>query len=159
MFYGDIFATLNKAEVRYLVVGGVAVALHGAVRFTHDLDLFVDLEEGNLLRFIHILKQKKLSPKIPAKPEDFAKKELRDIWIKEKNMKVFSFRDAEDETKTIDVFVYEPIDFKEAYSRRIIVKSHGINVPIISKEDLIKLKEISGRMQDIEDIGALKKLR
>ena len=50
MFYEEVFRALNKNKVRYLVVGGGAVVLHGVVRMTADLDLFVDLKENNLLK-------------------------------------------------------------------------------------------------------------
>jgi len=47
MFYGEVFKALNKAKVKYVVAGGVAVALHGYQRFTQDLDLYVLLETKN----------------------------------------------------------------------------------------------------------------
>ena len=47
-----VLAALNAAEVRYLVVGGVAVVLHGYLRTTADLDLVVELETDNVLRAV-----------------------------------------------------------------------------------------------------------
>ena len=43
-----IIAALNAANVRYLVVGGLAVVAHGHVRFTADLDLVLELQEDNV---------------------------------------------------------------------------------------------------------------
>jgi len=42
--FEPIFEALNSAQVRYIVVGGVATVLHGFARLTADLDLIVDLQ-------------------------------------------------------------------------------------------------------------------
>ncbi len=54
-YYLDVIEGLNRAGVRYTVVGGVAVILHGAPRMTGDLDLAVVLEEENLVRLIEVI--------------------------------------------------------------------------------------------------------
>lgn len=48
-----------------------------------------------------------------------------------------------------------PIDFSTAYSNRIVVDAQGLKIPLVSIEDLKKLKELAGRPQDIADIKAL----
>ncbi len=50
VFYGEVFKALNKAKVKYVVAGGVAVVLHGYMRATGDLDLIVFLDQENLLQ-------------------------------------------------------------------------------------------------------------
>jgi uncharacterized protein (DUF1330 family) len=57
MYYLEVFSSLNKFGVRYLVVGGVALVLHGVLRLTADLDLVVDLAEDNLVKFLKALKR------------------------------------------------------------------------------------------------------
>lgn len=52
MYYENIFKALEQRNIQYAVAGGVALVLHGVVRFTVDLDLIVDLERENLMRFI-----------------------------------------------------------------------------------------------------------
>ena len=51
MYYENVFRSLQKNNIRYAVAGGIALVLHGVVRFTADLDLIVDLEQENLKRF------------------------------------------------------------------------------------------------------------
>ena len=51
----DIFDALDQANCRYVVVGGLAVILHGHLRATHDLDLVIDLEQQNCERSMHAL--------------------------------------------------------------------------------------------------------
>lgn len=52
MIYLDIFRGLQEEGVRYLVVGGLAMNLHGIPRMTADVDLYVDLEKANASRFL-----------------------------------------------------------------------------------------------------------
>jgi hypothetical protein len=58
----------------------------------------------------------------------------------------------------IDVFIDEPIDFLKAERQKIIMMGKQIKIPVISREDLIKLKKLAGRPQDLADIDALNEL-
>jgi hypothetical protein len=158
MFYEEVFRELNRAKVRYLVVGGGAVVLHGVVRMTADLDLFVDFEEKNLLKFAEVLTDLGYRPKIPVKASDFAVKSNREKWKKEKNMLVFSFYHLKRFQDHVDVFVYEPVEFEKAYKEREVVKVGNVKIPIISIKYLRKMKAIAGRPQDLADIEALKEV-
>ncbi|OGC04244.1 hypothetical protein A2276_06560 [candidate division WOR-1 bacterium RIFOXYA12_FULL_43_27] len=158
MYYLEVFNKLNKAKVRYLVVGGVALVLHGVVRLTADLDLFVDLEENNLNKLLKALAELGYKPRLPVSPTDFANRAIRENWIKEKNMLVFTFLHSKDDFKVIDVFVNEPIPFDRAYSNRQTLKAQGVTIKTISFKDLIALKKISAREQDLKDIEMLEEL-
>ncbi len=94
MFYEDVFRILNEYKVKYIVVGGVAVVLHGVLRFTADLDLIVELKEENLEKFYVALGTIGYLPKVPVKKEEFKDARKREEWKKEKGMKVFSFVDV-----------------------------------------------------------------
>ena len=61
-----ILGALNRARVRYLVVGGLAVVAHGYVRFTADLDLVLDPERESLRRAIYALTALGYRPRAPA---------------------------------------------------------------------------------------------
>jgi len=56
MYYQDVFTILNEKNVRYVVIGGIALVLHGVLRMTVDLDLIIDLEEENIDRFLSAMK-------------------------------------------------------------------------------------------------------
>ena len=144
--------------MRYLVVGGVAVVLHGIVRLTVDLDLMVDLESKNLRRFIEAMKSLGYKPRAPVAASDLLDQEKRRQWADEKNMLVFSFYNPKKPYEVVDIFIDEPIDFDEAYSGRKTYKAGSLNIPVISIENLKKLKKSSGREQDKLDIEALKAL-
>ncbi len=149
---------MNKNRVRYVVVGGVAVVLHGVVRMTADVDLFVDLSENNLIKFGEVLCRLGYKPKIPVKVSDFADKSKRETWRKEKGMLVFSFFHLKRHLDLIDVFVYEPIRFDVVYKERKIIDAKGLRIPIVSVKHLKQLKKKAGRLQDLSDIEALKEI-
>lgn len=158
MFYEEIFEKLNNSGIDYVVVGGVALVLHGVVRLTADLDIMVHLEDANLRKFVGIMNDLGYRPKAPVKAEDFVSAENRMSWINEKNMTVFSFFHPGNPISLIDVFVKEPMDYKMIRADVVEVMSGNIPIPVISIKNLIKLKLISGRPQDIADIKALEEV-
>lgn len=156
MRYLEIFKALNKHKVRYLVVGGVAVNLHGIQRATADLDLIVALDVENLGKFVKTMNSLGFRPKVPVAAEDFCNPENRKRWKDEKGMKVFSFYDPRDPFVPVDIFVYEPMPFDEMNSRRELRRAFDISIPIASIDDLIILKTEAGRPKDMYDLDALK---
>lgn len=156
MFYDDIFLKLQDRGVKFIVVGGVAVALHGALRMTADLDLMVALDRKNVLKFTDLMTERGYKPKAPVQPAEFANPKRRDDWKKNKNMKVFSWYHPERPEELLDVFIDEPIPFADAYRRRVPIRAGKTLIPVISIPDLITLKEGTGRPQDRADIEALR---
>lgn len=158
MFYEELFEKLNCSNVDYVVVGGVALVLHGVVRLTADLDIMVHLEERNLSKFVNIMNELGYRPKVPVKSEELISAKNREAWINDKNMKVFSFFHTQSPINLVDVFVEEPVDYGQIKSEAVIIMSGSISIPVVSVKNLIRLKEISGRPQDIADIAALKEI-
>jgi hypothetical protein len=152
-----ITKALNDSGVRYLVVGGIAVIAHGYVRSTKDVDLMIQLNEENLLKALNALGQLGYRPQTPVAFEQFAVPANREKWIAEKQMKVFKlFSDTHRETG-IDVFVYDPLGFDEAYGRGTFFRlSDNVDVPVCGYNDLVKLKMEAGRPQDLADLEQLK---
>src|SRR3989338_7356690 len=105
MFYGEVFKALNKAKVKYVVAGGVAVVLYGFLRYTKDVDLIVHLEERNLSKLFDALSKIGYRQKAPVTKEQFIDAKQRKLWQKEKGMIVFSFYHKSDPLKAIDMFV------------------------------------------------------
>ena len=135
--------------------GGVAVVLHGVIRLTVDLDLYVNLSEDNLIKFITALESLGYRPKVPVKGMDFVNISNRELWKKEKGMKVFSFIHLDKPRELIDVFIDEIIDFNLVDSEKVIIESYDLKIPIMSIKHLKELKSIAGREQDLSDIKAL----
>lgn len=157
--FEELFRSLNDADVRYVVVGGVAVVLHGHPRMTADIDLVVDLAPAAAEAAIDALTAFGLKPRVPVDPRAFADPEQRQAWIEQRGMKVFSLYDPADPLRSVDLFVEPPIPFADLWSRAKRVALPAGEVRVASIDDLITMKEIAGRVQDSEDIRALEALR
>ncbi len=157
--FNELFLTLNNNEVRYMIAGGVAVNLYGIERATADIDIIVELESNNLARFVDSVKALGFKPKIPVKIEDFLSKENRECWIKEKGMMVFSLYDPKAPYFVVDIFVNIPFIFKDVYEKRITINSGKITIPLVPINELMKMKENTGRPKDTADLFYLKKIK
>jgi len=154
-FVEELLRSLNEARVRYLVVGGLAVVLHGHARLTLDVDLIVDLEPDNARRTMDALSGLGLTPSVPVDAASFADPETRRRWIDERNMQAFPMRDVHDLTRRVDVFVEEPFPFQEMWASSIVVPYGVTETRIVSLEHLLAMKRAAGRHQDLADIEAL----
>jgi len=153
--FEPLFKALNDAGVRYVVVGGLAVVLHGHARLTVDVDLVVDLGEDQALRAIDALVRLGLRPRVPVNPRDFADRSIREEWIRERGMQVFSMFDPSNPMRVVDLFVDHPVPFEELWSRSQELELRDTIVRVASIPDLIRLKRLAGRPQDLADIEQL----
>lgn len=155
-----ILRRFNESDVRYLVVGGMAVVAHGYVRFTADLDLMLDLEESNARQAIEILKDEGYAPRIPVPIEMFADREMRESWVRDKNMLAYGLDSEKHRMTHVDLFAHNVLDFEGTYQQAARIELFpGVPVVVISLDGLIYLKELAGRAQDILDIEKLRLLQ
>ena len=157
--FEPLFAALNAAGARYVVVGGVATVLHGYPRLTVDVDLIVDFEPAETQKVMEVLTSLAYQPLAPVAAETFADPRQRAAWRAGKGMQVFSLWNREDPLLTVDLFVEHPIDFGELWERSEIVSLRGTTVRIAALADLIRLKRLAGRPQDLEDIRQLEEIQ
>jgi predicted nucleotidyltransferase len=156
--YQQIFRELNEAQIDYLVIGGLAVNLHGIPRMTYDIDFMILLEDGNIRKLVRKLGKWGYRPRVPVNPEDLADGKNREGWIRDKNMKAFSFYNDTQPISEIDILIDSPSPYKEMRDRAILFKVGDVEVPVVSIPDLIVLKAGSGRKQDISDVEHLRSL-
>ena len=156
--FKKLFSSLNKATIKYMVAGGIAVNLYGIERATADVDIALELEKGNLLKFINVAEKLGLRPKIPVKLGDFIDPEKRRSWRMDKGMLVFSLYDPKNPFFLIDIFTEIPFDFDAIYKQRKKVKFENIFIPVVPIKELIAMKEKSDRPQDRADVFYLKKI-
>jgi hypothetical protein len=150
-----VLAALEQANVRYLVVGGVAVVLHGYLRTTLDLDLVLQLDPDNLKRALKAFGDLGFLPQAPVLLSSFADPQNRETWSRDKNMTVFSLWQPDHQGFAVDLFVQEPFDFEAVYRRALRVPLQGVNATVVSRKDLLDMKRATGRARDLEDIEAL----
>ena len=154
-----IVVALNAGNVKYLIVGGLAVNAHGYERLTRDVDLVIGLERENIVRGLKALQEIGYHMSIPVTPEQFADPDLRESWRSEKNMFVLRMWSDEHRRTPIDVFVYEPFDFANEYARAKVERVFAnITAPIVSYESLLKMKQLAARDRDLIDVEQLRKL-
>ena len=156
--YQQLFRAFERYGVQYVVVGGLAVVLHGYIRTTVDLDLIVDLAPAEARKAVAALASAGYLPSAPVDPEGFADLQTRAAWIAEKGITVFSWFHREDPLRVVDLFVIEPIPFTELRERATIAAYRRTRVPVASIADLIALKRAAGRAQDFEDISRLEEI-
>jgi len=154
-----VVAALNAAEVRYLIVGGLAVNAHGYLRATRDLDLVIQLESANLRRGLECLFEIGYRLAIPVSVEDFADASKREAWRVEKGMIVLKLWSDDHRRTPVDVFVYEPFDFSEEFEKACLSELRpGIFARIVSLEALIEMKLVANRPHDLMDIEELRRV-
>ena len=158
ILYGEILREFQKQKVKYLLVGGIAVNLFGFVRSTADMDILVEMSNENLKKVVSILKKKGYHVKQPVDPMGIADEKLRYDWIHNKHMKAFNFY-KEDELKEVDIIIESPVSFKDAQKGRLCFRIGDLLLPVISIDNLIKMKSRTGRGVDKLDIEELKKIK
>lgn len=155
-----ILRAFNAANVRALVVGGLAVNAHGYLRFTKDADFVVELVPDNIERAFAALRTLGYQPLVPINAAQFSDPALRQSWIVEKEMKVLQFASDVHRETPIDVFVIEPFDFNEEFGRALAAPlalpgEHETIARYVAIPALIKMKAAVARTQDLDDIQHL----
>jgi hypothetical protein len=154
-FFEPLFDALNRAGVRYVVVGGFATVLHGHARLTADIDIVVDLVPDEAKKVVEALTSLGFRPRAPVDPLAFADPVIRQQWVKDKGMRVFSLWDPANPMLEVDLFAEHPIEFEGLWNRAEIVTLTSTAVRIAAIPDLVHLKRLAGRPQDLTDIEAL----
>jgi len=141
--FKELLNTLDKYKVRYLVVGGYAVMKYTEPRFTKDLDLWVSTDTDNSEAVFNALREFG-APLKGLTQRDFAEKGY--------------FYQMGNPPFRLDIMMSIPgVEFEDSWNHRVETQIEELTVPFISKEDLLKAKEASGRAQDIIDAENLKK--
>ncbi|WP_303902211.1 DUF6036 family nucleotidyltransferase [Thiohalomonas denitrificans] len=155
--FETITRALNDSQVRYLVVGGLAVVAHGYVRFTADVDLVLALAPDNVVKAFKALEPLGYRPTVPVTAEQFADPGTRRLWIEEKGMTVLNLYSDRFRGTSVDLFVENPFDFEDEYARALSGELiPGLTVRFVSLETLITIKERVGRPQDLLDVEHLR---
>lgn len=138
----DLLAEFAEARVDYLLVGGHAVAVHGRPRFTKDADVWIGPSAENVSRAVSALArfgapQSVLDALPIAAPLDV-------VWMGNPPAR-------------IDLMKGVPGgDFDVCFARRLEIADGGVQVSVVGLDDLVRLKEASGRAQDLEDARTLR---
>ncbi len=151
---------LDEHRVRYIVVGGLAVAAHGYVRNTVDVDLVIQLDPDNIRAAFKALQAVGYAPLVPITGEQFADVTQREAWIRDKGMMVLNFWSDHHRETQFDVFVSEPFAFEQEYTLGLVQElKPGLVLHFPRFETLIAMKREAGRSKDLIDVEYLEKSR
>ena len=143
--YKEMLQCLLEENVRFLLVGAYAVAVHGFPRATKDIDFFVWATPENAANLMRAL------AKFGAPLDDISESDFSSEGV------IFQIGNS---PRRIDIITnISGIKFEQAYANRKAILIEGIEVPVISLQDLIANKRASGRMQDLADIEKLESAR
>lgn len=139
--FKEFIQSLNDNGVRYLVVGGYAVAFHGYPRYTKDFDVWIEMSPENATRMVAALEQFGFAS-LGLKADDFL---VPDQIIQ-----------LGYPPNRIDILTTLPgVEFSECYPSRIVVEIEGVPLNFIDLENLKRTKRASGRLQDLADLENL----
>lgn len=139
--FKEFIKSLNENKVRYLVVGGYAVAVHGYPRYTKDLDIWIESRPDNADKIISALDQFGFGS-LDLQSEDFIEPD-----------KIIQLGYP---PNRIDLITSLPgVDFNQCFSQRVEIEIDGVQVNFIDLENLKKNKRASNRAQDLADLENL----
>jgi hypothetical protein len=139
--FSEFIACFTARDVRFLIVGGYAVAAHGHPRYTKDLDVWVRADEDNARRIIDALDDFGFGG-LGLRVEDFVED---DVVVQ-----------LGREPQRIDLLTFvSGVDFDEAYGSRVLARIGEVDVPVIGREELRRNKLATGRLRDLADIEDL----
>ena len=142
--YKDMLQALLDEKVKFLLVGGYALAAHGHPRFTLDIDFFVMASEENAAAVIRALKRFG-APLQGVSIDDFKKEDT-----------IFQVGVA---PWRIDIITkIDGVAFADAWPRAVVMDWEGITIRVLSIEDLLANKRASGRPKDLADVQFLERL-
>ena len=139
--FKDLLSVFNAYHVRYLVVGGYAVVYYSEPRYTKDLDIWVSTDKDNAAAVFRALAAFG-APLAGLTEDDFAQEGY--------------FYQMGVPPVRIDILMFvQGLTFEEAWRRHVETQFDGVPAKLISREDLITIKQAAGRPQDLIDVTNL----
>jgi len=152
----ELMKALSESGVKFVVCGGVACVLQGVERATFDLDIYADLETGNLKSLIEVTKQFNLIPRIPEPVENLLDEKKRESWIQTKDALVYTFVSNSGPLQ-IDIFLKYPKSYDELLWNADEIEIDDVKIYVSSIEDLIFAKKLVNPVRD-KDLTDIKEL-
>ncbi len=153
--YERVLRAFYENNVKYLIVGGIALNLHGVPRATFDLDIVIAWDEENVKKIENVLRKLNFKPLVPLDLKELIDSNKRENIAKKKHMFAMNFYNTEDPLEEIDILIRFPDNIDELIKRRKTIKIDDFEIYLISLDDLIKLKRRSKRHKDKEDMKNL----
>lgn len=135
--FREFIESLNENSVKYLVVGGYAVAFHGHPRYTKNLDVWIELSPDNADKILSALKKFGFGS-LDIKPDDFLEKnQIIQLGYPPNRIDILT--------------TLKDLKFEDCYKTRVEVKIEDLHINFIDITSLKKNKRATGRPQDLAD--------
>jgi hypothetical protein len=141
--FKDLLSTFNDHAVEFLIVGAHALAAHGHVRATKDLDVWVRPEPANARRVMAALSMFG-APTHAVTERDFSAPGI-------------TFQIGVEPVRIDVITMVDGLTFELAWLNRVPAEYGGVAVFVLSRGDLLVNKRTSGRPQDLADVAALER--
>lgn len=151
MFNLDLFAALNR-RVDYVLIGGLAILLHGIERATMDIHATVAMTPDNLSALVEMARELGMTPALSVALESLSNLDQLAQWHHERNLEAFAPRAPGLSDVTLDILLYPPVDYAQMRSRSVTFLAGDVPVVIASIDDMIALKQTVGHPIDLADI-------
>jgi hypothetical protein len=151
MFLYEVIDAIESVKVKYALVGGYALALHGIVRATMDVDLVLSLSLKDFELVEQALRKSHLQSRLPIRAQDVIK--MRKEYIEQRNLIAWSFVDYQNPSRQVDILIAE--DLANLKIEKISVG--GRKIPVASLQDLLAMKLKASRPQDLIDVENIRK--
>lgn len=140
--FKELLKIFNENKVKYLIIGGYAVAKHAEPRYTKDLDIWISNSKENAELVFQSLK-------------DFGAP-LTDITIEDFTIPTLVFQIGIEPSRIDILMGLKNLDFDKCWENRAFSKLGDLEIYFISLDDLIFNKQLAGRPQDLRDVENLK---
>lgn len=147
-----VCSCFNQNNIPYAIVGGYALALHGAPRGTIDIDFIISFNEEIFLQVEASLVRLGFQCRLPLSAHEVFK--FRKEYIEKRNLITWSFYNPHNPMEVIDIIITENVDNVQVVEKQLA----NLRIKVISKADLILMKKKTGRKQDEADVAALESL-
>jgi len=120
------------------------------------VDIVLAMDPVNIIRTFAVLGEAGYAPVVPVTPEEFANRDSRERWRREKGMVVLPMTSNRHPDAPLDLFVTEPFVFSDEHASAVWQElAPGLRIPVIRLETLLAMKRASGRPKDLADLDEL----
>ncbi len=138
----EFIAICNKHGLKYMVIGGFAVSIHGYPRSTKDMDICIQLSDENAEKMLLVLKEFGFSSLNLTKADFLVPHYFTQLGYEPVRIDIMNDIDG--------------VDFEVAWQNKKVVNMEGVDFNFIGYNELLILKQLAGRPQDLADIHKLK---
>lgn len=146
MLLYELVDAFNAIKLKYALIGGYALALHGLVRATMDVDFILTLKQSDFELAEQTLQKLGLQSRLPIRAQELFK--MREEYIQKRNLLAWSFVDYADPCRQVDILITK--DLANLQTEKISVAGRKISVATLN--EILKMKQAAGRPQDLIDV-------